>query len=90
MYPLDTDVNGRPWGVRISKSWRLGNLWIYDCFPVYTDGRSPKYPGFEVLKIWVNINCPSAVYEVNYHNGSSKLEITFNDAGEAMLFRLNV
>ena len=88
MYQHDTDADGRLWGVRISRSWRLGDLWIYWCFPYYADHGTPPYPGFEPLKIWINLNCPSAVYEVNYHNGSPKLEVTFNDEQEAMLFRL--
>ena len=88
MLPLDTDADGRPWGVQISKNWRVGDLWVCWCFPVYTDGMMPPFPGYEPFKIWLNMYCPSAVYEVNYHNGESKLEVTFNDASEAMLFRL--
>lgn len=88
MSPLDTDANNRAWGVYISKNWRLGDLWIFHCFPAYLDGQSPKYPGFDVFKLWININCPSAVHQVRYLDGSSKLEVTFNNAEEAMLFRL--
>lgn len=93
MSTVDTDASGRPWGVNILKSWRLGDLWIYDCFPYYTDGGSPPYPGFEPLKIWLHLYCPSAAYEVKYDtvsSFSSKLEITFNDPEEAMIFRLHV
>jgi hypothetical protein len=77
------------WSVDILKSWKLGDLCIYECYPYYTPrGTYPPYPGFEILKIWLNINCPSAAYEVTFKNGQSALEVTFNDPEEAMLFRL--
>jgi hypothetical protein len=90
MYPLDTDVNDRPWGVRVDRVWRLGELWICHCLPEYTDGFTPRFPGFDVLKIWLNMHCPSVAYEVLYNNGMPLLQVTFNDPGEAILFRLNV
>jgi hypothetical protein len=86
---LDTDADGRYWGVTISKSWRLNDLWICHCFPHYAEGH-PPYPGFECLKIWLNLYCPSAAYEVIYNDGSPQLQVTFSDPEEAMLFRLNV
>jgi hypothetical protein len=81
------------WLVKIVKSWRLGNLWICDCFPYNVPTPAyPPYPGFEVLKIWLNLNCPTAAYEVKYKNLdslSAVLEVTFNDPEEAMMFRLS-
>jgi len=76
------------WGVQITKSWRHGSLWCFWCFPYFIDPAPVPYPGFEYLKIWLNMNCPSAVYEVRYNNGSPKLEVTFNDEEEALLFRM--
>jgi hypothetical protein len=76
------------WGVQIAKSWRHGDLWCFWCFPYYTNHSGGPYPGFEYLKIWLNMNCPSAAYEVNYNNGEPKLEVTFNDPEEAILFRM--
>ena len=89
MLELGTDANnGRPWSVKIYRSWRLGDLWVYNCFPYYTDGRNPPYPGFMVLRAWLTRNCPSAAHESMLRDGSSCLEVTFNDAEEAMMFRL--
>jgi len=77
------------WSVDILKSWRHGNLWIYECFPYNLPrGSNPLYPGFDVLKIWLNLHCPSAAYEVIFKNNRSALEVTFNDPEEAMMFRL--
>jgi hypothetical protein len=80
------------WAVKIVKSWRLNDLWICDCFPYNLPrGSYPPYPGFDVLKIWLNMNCPSATYEVKNKNPDSfgaVLEVTFNNEEEAMMFIL--
>ena len=80
------------WSVEIVKSWRLNDLWICDCFPYNLPrGCYPPLPGFDILKIWLNMNCPSAAYEVRYRNTeslSAVLEVTFNDEEEAMMFIL--
>jgi len=77
------------WAVDIRSQRRLGELIIYECFPYYQPRDSyPPFPGFECLKIWLNLHCPSAAYEVTFKNGRSSLEVTFNDPEEAMLFRL--
>lgn len=90
------DADGREFGIDIVASKQLGELWIYYCFPYYIPrGSLPPYPGFEALKIWLNLNFPSVAYEVVTKGklGEAKkawavLEVTFNDHEEAMLFRL--
>lgn len=62
------DDDGREFGVDIVKSKKIagsGGLWIYYCFPYYLPrGSVPPYPGFEVLKAWLDINFISAAYKV--------------------------
>jgi hypothetical protein len=90
-----TDADGRAFGIDIVASRRLGDLWIYYCFPYYMPKgeSSPPYPGFECLKIWLTLNFPSAAYDVTTKHPATKqnwatLEVTFNNQEEAMLFRL--
>lgn len=90
------DADGREFGIDIIGFRQLGELWIYYCFPYYQPrGSIPPYPGFEALKIWLNLNFPSVAYEVVTKGKPSEakkawavLEVTFNDPEEAMLFRL--
>lgn len=94
------DADGREFGIDIVGSRQLGELWIYYCFPYYQPrGSIPPYPGFEALKIWLNLNFPSSAYEVttmrwpketppNSKKSWATLEVTFSDPEEAMLFRL--
>ncbi len=80
------------WSVKIVKSWRLDDLWMCDCFPYNVPTPAyPPYPGFDVLKIWLDTNCPSMTYEVKYKNTeslSAVLEVAFVDEEEAMMFIL--
>jgi hypothetical protein len=80
------------WSVKIVKSQRLVRGWMCDCFPYNLPvGVSPPYPGFDVLKSWLDKNCPNTTYEVKYKNVESLsaiLEVIFEDEQEAMMFIL--
>ena len=90
------DADGREFGIDIVGSRQLGELCIYYCFPYYIPkGSTPPYPGFECLRIWLNLNFSSVAHEVvtkgvpsDTKKSWATLEVTFSDPEEAMLFRL--
>ena len=81
----DTD---RPWGIELYKDWRMGDIWAFHAIAKFTDGDTPPYPGHSVLETWLDDHYKSVVYERTLKDGSSRLEITFNDLEEGFLFKL--
>jgi hypothetical protein len=78
----------RPWSVEVYKDWRMGDLWIFHAIAKFTDGLNPPYPGHAVLESWLDDHYKSVVYERTLKDGSSRLEITFNNSEEGLLFKL--